>query len=244
MTVGAEVLTFPHGSYLKISEPAGQELGPLMYASARLQRGRILAAMELVRPNLIEELLYEGMEDSEGWMAVSPEAPMVLRTLHVLTQSDLLSDISSAMQLLSQPDGEARERFALIGRWYRRAREVSDPIDRFLFLYFAVEVFPSRNAEVPNAVAEFISEKIPGADARRVKAGLNLGRIAGLRGKIVHNGFAVATVDQLNRLGIFSDILDGIVLSAMEFLAGKCCRQRLVNLLLRHAPEVVEKCSD
>jgi hypothetical protein len=126
--------------------------------------------------------LYEGA-------AATPATPMFIDLEEGLQLGDRTSyahdDVATVLQTRTDHGGQlsAKDaaRFTLASRWFRRANDAKNSIDRVLFYYMVLEVYPTtEGTDVPGAVSRFLSERLyPSLSAQEVKVRLNLGRICG-----------------------------------------------------------------
>ena len=158
----------------------------------------VAATFELRCPHILGKRVFEGNAAVPGSFGVAPGWPVTLVSRPGETVEDLAASYEDARvksQALSERD---RNRFALGARWYSKACNAENPIDRFLFLFICLEVFPTApgSSDVVRGVRDLVHSLLgAGLDARQVTELTGIGRICGLREKIVHDG--LATVDYL-----------------------------------------------
>ena len=114
-------------------------------------------------------------------------------------------------------------RLTLASRWFRRANDAKNIIDRVLFYYMVLEVYPSvKGTDVPGDVARFLAERVyPSLSASEVKARLNLGPICWFRGQIVHEGTAtVGTFEEWRKVNDYAQRLRATARTCLRVLAG------------------------
>ena len=222
-TMGVQTLEFPQGAYLATAQRVVFDDGGEAQARARVAVAEVTAVCDLLFPGWVVEKAYEGQVNVGNSCAVIPEGSVSLRSWTPRTYSEIQEQFRTGyLSLQSLPQAE-RERYRLMSRWYRKATETDNPIDRFLFLYMSLEVFPARGtADVPRHVTALLhrsafSELSPGV----VKDRLGLGRLAGMRARIVHDGKVV--IPNAERLAFDAGlrILEGVAHECLNLLANR-----------------------
>lgn len=161
-------------------------------AEAALAISEVVGALALSHPGLIGPNIFEGVLAEPGHITLLPEEPMTLSTPVAIDPSVLSHGIQNQITAISRLQTSLRDRFRLAARWFLRGHEAQNPVDKFLFWYISLEVFPSQeNTDVVRAVRDLLSSRVysridPGA----LKERLAIGRISGLRARIVHDGLS------------------------------------------------------
>lgn len=223
-TIGIEEKRLPEGVYLLI-EVLSQDGAGIPGDPSNRPAGiaEVITAVELAAPNLVVEKAYEGIINRPDAIGLASDGPMVLsaRGPTDLTQSaPLISEILLKVQALP-PD--RRDRFQLASRWFRRGIEARNLIDKFLHWYIALEVYPCEGKQdVPGGLrdylkAHFFPEEDPGA----LSTAFNLGRIAGFRADIVHNGKANVPLNETPRISGYLRTLEVLVRASLGEMLGE-----------------------
>jgi hypothetical protein len=225
LDLGQEVRAFAAGSYIVVAiATAVGTTGTLGegWRRALSRFAQVVAALELDFPGVLGEKLYEGT-------FISPDNPFFLSPeegyrFGQRAAYDLVA-IQGALQ--SRLDGldaipvSDLGRFTLASRWFRRANDSNNSIDRLLFYYTALEVYPATGStDVPGVVSRFLAEKVAGSlSSSEVKARLDLGRICGFRAEIVHNGKASCEPHEVTMLNEYVQKLQAVTRTCLRILA-------------------------
>lgn len=114
--------------------------------------------------------------------------------------------------------GAFSSRFTMV----RRGCETLNSIDRFLFGFIALEVYPAGgDSDVPKHVRNLIQSRVyPTIDPGTVKERIGIGPIAGLRGRIVHDG--ISSIPEGERDGFDQRLrqLSALVRTCLRILTG------------------------
>ncbi len=188
---------------------------------------KIAAAIEISNPGLLGKKEYEGFSVSQDNTAghvsyIEEEGPMEVNSLEMRNIDILMSEIGNSLSESKQASQENLERFGLASRWFRRGCESMNPIDKLLYWYITLEVFPAENTtRVPESVSELLNKEVyPDISPKRIKELIGIGRIAGMRADVVHSGQAFPDIGNAEfdkRL----DQLKDIVYVCMRILSGR-----------------------
>jgi hypothetical protein len=183
-----DTVRVPEGTYLWIETPA-----PAMYGSVHgfdTQRAeRVIdgysGAIDLAFPGIVVEVFYEGSIDGAGGGATVDGTKFLKGGIGASSEQIVSAVLVSAAHVASLSSVE-QGRFCLMARWHRRAKAATDDVDSFLYFFTVLEI-ATPTAEVPNAIAALLATYV-GTEERTVKREMELGRITGLRGAIIHRG--------------------------------------------------------
>jgi hypothetical protein len=102
-----------------------------------------------------------------------------------------------------------------------RGHEAQNPVDKLLFWFICLEIFPAEGNRVVAAVRDLIAREVyPPVDARVLAERLGLGRIHGLRSKIVHHGFSHVDIPADPEFDAALARLEAVTTVCMRILAG------------------------
>lgn len=96
------------------------------------------------------------------------------------------SQISAARRALAEKP-ELQKRFGLMARLFNRAIGLAPGDEMFLWLWTCLEVFPMVDTTDIAPISAYLAPYV-GKDARDVKAKLQIGRLFGIRSRLVHDG--------------------------------------------------------
>jgi hypothetical protein len=227
-TVANQEIEFPAGSYLFLlqrifNDGLGEE-----QANARIRNSEVAATCDVSVPGWLVEKVFEGPICEPGTFAHIPEGPMTITSWPSTSQEEAKKRVLEAYTDLASMSEDDRNRFRLMARWYRRALESHNQIDRFLFFYFALEVFPAKDtSDVPRAISQFLSSHVLGLPREQIKTSLELGRITGMRASIVHDGRSVVNKGEWQVFRNHLMILESLAHECMRVLLGKPYSGRL-----------------
>ena len=223
MTMGTERVSFPQGAFLVMQQEVNRSVGGGEQMEARLRSSEIVALLDMDFRGLVAEKLFEGAVTSPGHFIWAPEGPVRLTARPSVTPEQLTSALSDGVAALDSLPTPNRERLRLMSRWYRRAQETLNQVDKLLFLYIAIEVFPaSGRDDVPNAVRDFLAHHVfPDIEPVEIKERLMLGPITGLRADIVHDGKSAIADSEQKGFSEKLDRLEAITRESMNILVGR-----------------------
>ena len=191
---------------------------------ARTRVHQIVGLLSAVESKLVA---YEHVEDyrvSFETGMFSPVPVLVAETAWWTTP-----DISEAARkrwtqaaaILQSSDQRAQVELSL--RWYDEAKRVSG-IDAFLKLWFAIEILAMPDTTSISPVRDKLQQIYPDGD---VEAEFGIGRIFGLRGRIVHQGVRVDLSPKL--LGYLGALYVDLLAVTLGFAAPESARESLVR---------------
>jgi hypothetical protein len=104
----------------------------------------------------------------------------------------VVSTFQNGFSNVQKLDANDRARLQLAARWFRRGHEALNQVDKFLFWWTVLEIYPAKGTihvarETANLLQMSIYVKM---NASEIKTKLELGPMHTMRGKIVHTGQA------------------------------------------------------
>jgi hypothetical protein len=194
MTMGVETRRFPPGTYLVIHTPYDSRS---VAGAASLRVAEVAAAFELTFPRLITRKVYEGVPVAENVTVMYSEGGQTVSTGRDETPEKIGESMKPRVEKLSDLSEERRNRFRLASRWFWRGFDASNPIDKLLYWYIVLEIYPAQqDTDVKRALRKFVHMYYPDLEGDQISERLQLGRIVSLRGDIVHNGQAFVPTDE------------------------------------------------
>ena len=181
--------TFPGPCYLWISAKTPMDLAGLSPSGAK-RISELVALIDLAFPGLVFQNEWEGVPSSPGQFFMVPDGPITMTAQPDPDLGVVTLEVGRGHANLGELSQEDRGRFQLAARWYRRGCETLNPIDKLLFLYTALEVYPAMGgADVPNRVRDLLHARLcPDLAPGEITDRCGIGRLAGLRSEIVHHG--------------------------------------------------------
>lgn len=189
MTIGKRQISLPSGSYIVIEmliksfEDSERERVALAVAEAA-------SLITLHQPHLLDEKLYEGIVTPSNKAVIWSEGPIPLTASPLITPETIANTFQSDFSNVQKLDASDRTRLQLAARWFRRGHEALNQVDKFLFWWTVLEIYPAKGTKhVARNTANFLQRSIyVKMDASDIKTKLALGPIENMRGKIVHHG--------------------------------------------------------
>lgn len=147
---------------------------------------RIVAHISVsLQPHIFFEQVYRGPvweSSGKGWVSmgvrpgdvISPEGSEVQRLIDSMNQS-----------LVADP--EMARRYNLMARFYSRSLQFDPSEEKFLLLWTALEIYPMCGTSNISPLIKHLST-IAGQTYDAVKNRLGVGRLYGIRSKLVHDG--------------------------------------------------------
>jgi hypothetical protein len=220
-TMGVQSVPFGPGIYMLTVQQLDFDI-PDRRAQAALASAEQAAMIDLAFPHLIAEKQFEGVVNAPGTFVFAPEGPVTFTARPFEGVSALLSGIQAADGRLRVIRVEDRERFRLAARWFRRGCETINSIDKMLFWFIALEVYPAvGDADVPKFVRNLIHSRIyPKLEPGIVKDRIGIGPIAGLRARIVHDGLSSVPESERDAFHHRLSQLNALVRTCLKILAG------------------------
>jgi len=220
MTLAEQRVELPADSYL-VMEIEGSRIDPqLVLSDASLRVSEIVALFNLRYDQIIAERVFEGAINKGNAGVFVQEGPFTLTAQPSREASEIVGQLTSDLRSVASLTAERRNRFRLGARWYRRGHGSVNPIDKFLSLWTALEVYPGEgDPDVVGLVVGLLSSVYPDVPREELKARIGIGRIAGLRGDIVHQGKAFVARDDEESFSDHLKRLAAIAATCLRMLA-------------------------
>jgi hypothetical protein len=190
--------------------------------TAALRAAEAGCVFDLRYPGLLAEKVYEGTVDEPGRFIFMGEGPLRISAQPHRDPKDVADRMATDFgHLEGLPEAE-RARFQLAARWFRRGQEAINPVDRFLFFWMVLEIYPAMGkGKVSNTTSRFLSERLYKHLSREeIKERTKLGRIEGLRGHILHKGKAFVDPREEEEFLEWLDRLERTAATSLRMLAG------------------------
>ena len=214
MTLGERQIQLPSGSYVVIEAEADPR--------ARFERERVAlriaevaSLITLRHPHLLDEKIFEGVINVPGRFLAWSEGPVRLTAAPAVDPSDVISGFRNSIAAVRELDTETQYRFQLASRWFRRGHEATNEVDRFLFWWTVLEVYPrEKGANIIRDINTVLGNHVfPRVARHELEKNLRIGRMYSERKRIVHEGRSFVDVDDndfrasLERLGLIAGTL-------------------------------------
>jgi hypothetical protein len=191
MTLGQRQINLPSDSYVKILT--------LIKSFTDSERERIALAIAeaaslitLRYPHLLDNKLFEGVINTPNSGIVWSEGPMTLTASPSIPPENMAEALQNVFSNIKKLDASDRTRLQLAARWFRRGYEAVNQVDKFLFFWTVLEIYPAKGTtHVARETANLLQRSIyVNTNSSEVKKNLELGYMHSMRGKIVHAGQA------------------------------------------------------
>ncbi len=191
LRLGQRKVSLPAGSYCRIEALIKEMTGSERERVALLVT-EAATLITLRSPSLLDEKLFEGVVAPPGAQIIWPEGPITLTVAPSLEPETIMADFKDDLTKIQELSSEDRSRLQLASRWFRRGNEALNPVDRFLFWWTVLEVYPAKaRTKVVNYTIDLIKERVyPHKDRQDVKSMLEIGQMSSARDRIVHSGQA------------------------------------------------------
>ena len=191
MRIGLRQVQFPEDCYLVVKSSI---IPPNPRASANLtslRTAELASVIDLRFPRLLSQRLFEGATSDPSNMMLLPEDPMTLTAQPIRNPADVVDAIQRDFVIVDALGDPSRQRLRLASRWYQQGLEARSRIDKFLAWWITLEVFPGEgDTDVVGKVTDLLSSILTNMGSSVIKDRTGIGRIAGLRADIVHQGMA------------------------------------------------------
>ena len=193
--------------------------------TAALRAAEAACVFDLRYPGLLAEKVYEGTVDEPGRFIFMGEGPLRISAQPDRDPNDVADRMATDFgHLEGLPEAE-RARFQLAARWFRRGQEAINPVDRFLFFWTVLEIYPAgkqpKRPKVANMASKFLREHLyQDLSDEQIKEKAKIGHIEGLRGDIVHQGWAFVKREKEDEFSDHLERLETIAATCLRILAG------------------------
>lgn len=190
--------------------------------NTEMQNSEIASAVEVTESNLISEKIFEDVVDTEGRNVAMPKSPTKITSRPFTKPGNFSENVRESIENLRGMPDKSEDRFRLSSRWFQKGRDEEGMVDKFISWYISLEVYPSQGStKVTENVRDFLAEEVlDNKNPSEVKKDLNLGRITGLRSKIVHNGLSQMSEAEPDNPGEFLEIVESIVRVSLKSQLG------------------------
>jgi hypothetical protein len=208
------------GQFLVISRISREE--PPRRTELALAISELVASMMLIHPWLIGEKIFEGPVSDDTEFTYMADGPFSLATPQEIDPAELSTSMKERFDTLQSLEPSQRSRFGLSSRWFLRRCEAQNPVDKLLFWFISLEIFPSEGKmDVVRAVRNLIHQNLypdiaPGVISERI----GIGRIHGLRSEIVHEGLSHVDLPNDRKFDLALNKLEAICRVCLRILAG------------------------
>jgi Apea-like HEPN len=193
-TMAVQSLRLPPAAYaiIEVGVSLFEVEGQPTSSDAALLAAEVGCVMELLYPGITSAKEFEGIVSSEGSYAMCMEGPLEIVALPNQPIAEIAQSIAQALETLNGLSEAQRSRFRLASRWFRRGCEATSRVDKLLFWWTVLEVFPAEGtSDVPRKVVDLLHREVyPDILLHDLKNRIGIGRIFGTRSKIVHDGLA------------------------------------------------------
>ena len=222
--MGQQVVELPPGSYVLIEIEVDQRSLDTQEVRrmGALQVAEIIGIIDLRYRGLVSDRIYEGVINTPGSFVWLPEGPLRLTAQPKREPAEVAAMVARDLASTSNLSEDRRERFRLAARWFRRGADALNPVDKLLFWWTVLEIYPAEGKKkVPQITSELIASGVyPDLTAQAVKGKLKLGRIHGARSDIVHHGKAFIKSDEEKRFSDQLERLEAVAVVCLRLLLG------------------------
>ena len=108
------------------------------------------------------EKLYQGAVNTQNSFVMWAEGPIHVVGRPTVDAATLAGELRRTLNALDTLDSDTRERFQLAARWFTRAIETVNQIDRLIYLWTVLEIYPGEGtADIPRATSELLAAALP-----------------------------------------------------------------------------------
>ena len=143
VVLGENQVNVPSGAYV-IIESAGTPGGDYERDQVALRVAEIAGLITLRFPQALNEKIYEGWVNTERSAVLLGEGPLRLSVSPTVTSSELVEGLGIDDRSIQQFERNRREGFQLASRWFRCGHEALNPVDKFLFWWTVLKIYPGK----------------------------------------------------------------------------------------------------
>ena len=185
----------PTGSYVLIEAMTS----PSRESNESLALGvaEVASLVTLRHSHVLDEKLFEGIINTENSFVMRYDGPMRLTAAPAVTSQEVSDAFTRDFSSIQQLDSKERERLQLASRWFRRGHEAINQVDKYLFWWTVLEIYPGRGkSNIVKNIRRVLRERAcPHLDVQTLEEKLAIGRIYGERKRIVHEGRAFVPIN-------------------------------------------------
>ena len=189
---------------------------------AALRVAETASLFDLRYPDVIAEKIYEGVVNTPRSDIYIPESPVTVRAQSVLDPGTVATEVAADLTVLTQLPSDRRDRYQLAARWFRRGHETTNLVDRLLFWWTVLEIYPGEGEgkDIPNRTCDLLVCRVyPNLSREKVKGMIGIGRIFGLRGDIIHEGKAFVKANEEDQFLDYLEQLRATAATCLRLLA-------------------------
>ena len=194
--LGERQFSLPRGSYIVI-----EMLANVSKESERerlaLRVAEVASLLALRHSHVLDEKLFEGVVNAADKALMWREGPMTFTAAPAVSPEEVADGFASDFASIQQLDAERHRRLQLASRWFRRGHEAINQVDKFLFWWTVLEIYPGKGESsiVRNVTQVLRNGVCPELEPQILQEKLRIGRIYGERKRIVHDGRAFVAFD-------------------------------------------------
>lgn len=170
---------------------------------------------QILSPDLFTDLVYKGWiyydkkRLKQFWFKYSDE---------VLIDTENIINSLKGINYFHQRDKNLKKRFELMSKFYVKALSYQSLCEeKFIMLWTILEIYPMMNTTNIKPLCKKLAEILNQEDQQIVKNKLEIGRMFGLRSKLVHDGEFDLSYD--DKIDLFK-MLEDMVLEIMRNVSG------------------------
>jgi hypothetical protein len=223
LMMGTEQIEIGEGLYLIVIERVSIFNQVNVLSEARARASEIVTMIDLEYKRMVSQKVFDGVVNEPGNYVMYQDGPEIVSAMPTVPPEHLKQVIDSGISRLSSLSFEQRSRVRLMSRWYRRAQETLNQVDKFLYLYVVIEVYPAAGeTDVPRFVRDYLGvNAFPNIDKSIVKDRLKLGRITGFRASIVHDGKESISEGEATEFRELLKILECVAYECLNLASGR-----------------------
>lgn len=198
----ADQLKLPRTERYLVLTARASELGQNTLQDLEQQIDRVIAQLSLlISPQVFMELVFRGPQQGKKVAAGVFVRP-------AKAEEVIVDDLTRKLQNLERARDTCSERwqqFDLMSRFYTKALAYDPNEERFMMLWTILEIYPMQDQTNVKPIEEMMA-RVSGRSVSEVKEVLKIGKLHGIRSKLVHSGTfdAVEYRDAFRRLEILA----------------------------------------
>lgn len=222
MTFGKKDINLPKDKYLTILVYIDGQSFDIEVKRASLKVAEIASLFDLQYPNIIAEKIYEGTISEANVMSFAPQGPLRITAQPIIDPLEITAKIAEHINILKQLNQNDRERYQLASRWLRKGFETLNQIDKLIAWWTVLEIYPATgSSDIPRHVCDFLVNSLYNhLTPSELKTKLKIGRMFGLRSRIIHDGKAYVEDDERDEFSDYLERLQAIATVCLRILAG------------------------
>ena len=220
VTLGERQVNLPSGSYIVI-ETLANPAEEFERERLALTMAEVASLVALRHPNVLDEKLFEGAVNTADRALMWREGLMTFTAAPAVSPKEVADGFTSDYASVQLLDAESHRRLQLASRWFRRGQEAINPVDKYLFWWTVLEIFPGKGESniVRNIRQVLLNRVCPHLEPQVLEDKLRIGHIYGERKRIVHDGRAFVAFDDSYFQGCL-ERLSAIATVSLRLLGG------------------------